>query len=86
MHGRLGEKPSDDLRDRAGLAEWLSAFGLEPPPTAADVALLRQCQAARCGPLYVDTSRGHRRRWCSSETCGNRARVTAHRRRHPPVS
>ncbi|MFJ9180207.1 MULTISPECIES: CGNR zinc finger domain-containing protein [unclassified Streptomyces] len=26
-------------------------------------------------------SRGRRRRWCSSEVCGNRERVARHRRR-----
>ncbi|MCI4143321.1 CGNR zinc finger domain-containing protein [Streptomyces sp. MMS20-AI2-20] len=31
--------------------------------------------------MYVDTSRGRRRRWCSSEVCGNRERVARHRRR-----
>ena len=27
----------------------------------------------RCGWLFLDTSRGGRRRWCSMSTCGNRA-------------
>ncbi|MFD4263659.1 CGNR zinc finger domain-containing protein [Streptomyces sp. NPDC058534] len=42
---------------------------------------LRQCEGDNCPILYVDTSRGHRRRWCSSEVCGNRERVARHRRR-----
>ncbi|MGW7055336.1 CGNR zinc finger domain-containing protein [Streptomyces sp. NPDC054887] len=44
-------------------------------------ALLRQCEAVNCRRLYLDTSRGRRRRWCSSEVCGNRERVARHRRR-----
>ncbi|WP_328317741.1 CGNR zinc finger domain-containing protein [Streptomyces sp. NBC_00388] len=44
-------------------------------------ALLRQCAGDNCRRLYLDTSRGHRRRWCSSEVCGNRERVARHRRR-----
>lgn len=42
---------------------------------------LRQCAGAGCGIVYLDTSRGRRRRWCSSEVCGNRERVARHRRR-----
>ncbi|WP_411145235.1 CGNR zinc finger domain-containing protein [Streptomyces sp. x-80] len=42
---------------------------------------LRQCAGANCTLVYLDTSRGRRRRWCSSEVCGNRERVARHRRR-----
>ncbi|EDY49285.1 conserved hypothetical protein, partial [Streptomyces clavuligerus] len=42
---------------------------------------LRQCQGESCHRVYLDTSRGRRRRWCSSEVCGNRERVARHRRR-----
>ncbi|MEU9795489.1 ABATE domain-containing protein [Streptomyces sparsogenes] len=42
---------------------------------------LRQCEGETCSLLYLDTSRGRRRRWCSSEVCGNRERVARHRRR-----
>ncbi|MFF1714334.1 CGNR zinc finger domain-containing protein [Streptomyces sp. NPDC058268] len=44
-------------------------------------ALLRQCEGDTCPIVYLDTSRGRRRRWCSSEVCGNRERVARHRRR-----
>ncbi|MFD3697234.1 CGNR zinc finger domain-containing protein [Streptomyces sp. NPDC058646] len=46
-----------------------------------DLALLRACEGDGCTRIYLDTSRGHRRRWCSSERCGNRERVARHRRR-----
>ncbi|MFD8416146.1 CGNR zinc finger domain-containing protein [Streptomyces sp. NPDC059650] len=46
-----------------------------------DRALLRSCAADGCTRVYLDTSRGHRRRWCSSEVCGNRERVARYRRR-----
>ncbi|WP_328677329.1 ABATE domain-containing protein [Streptomyces sp. NBC_00322] len=42
---------------------------------------LRQCEGDSCRRVYLDTSRGRRRRWCSSEVCGNRERVARHRRR-----
>ncbi|PCG82689.1 hypothetical protein CIB93_28505 [Streptomyces sp. WZ.A104] len=44
-------------------------------------AALRRCQGEDCRRLYLDTSRGGRRRWCSGEVCGNRERVARHRRR-----
>ncbi|MEV5975021.1 ABATE domain-containing protein [Streptomyces sp. NPDC051921] len=46
-------------------------------------ALLRRCEGPGCRRCYLDTSRGRRRRWCSSEVCGNRARVARHRAAHP---
>ncbi|MGV9646149.1 CGNR zinc finger domain-containing protein [Streptomyces sp. NPDC003514] len=42
---------------------------------------LRECEGDNCPLVYLDTSRGRRRRWCSSEVCGNRERVARHRRR-----
>jgi predicted RNA-binding Zn ribbon-like protein len=45
-----------------------------------DRAELRACDADDCRMLYV--AHGDRaRRWCSSEACGNRSRVAAHRAR-----
>ncbi|MDO0927482.1 ABATE domain-containing protein [Streptomyces sp. TG1A-8] len=44
-------------------------------------AAVRQCEGGDCPLVYLDTSRGRRRRWCSSAVCGNRARVARHRRR-----
>ncbi|MEU6402089.1 CGNR zinc finger domain-containing protein [Streptomyces sp. NPDC046985] len=42
---------------------------------------LCRCAGDNCPIVYLDTSRGRRRRWCSSEVCGNRERVARHRRR-----
>src|ERR671914_2157753 len=44
-------------------------------------ARLKRCDGSRCSLLFVDTSRSGRRRWCSMERCGNRAKVATHRRR-----
>ncbi|MFI0896662.1 CGNR zinc finger domain-containing protein [Streptomyces sp. NPDC020983] len=46
---------------------------------------LRRCEGENCSLVYLDTSRGRRRRWCSSEVCGNRERVARHRRRTGPA-
>lgn len=42
---------------------------------------IRECGASDCALLFVDTSRPGRRRWCSTEACGNRARTKAYRER-----
>ncbi|MCV7279815.1 CGNR zinc finger domain-containing protein [Mycolicibacterium flavescens] len=38
---------------------------------------VRTCN--RCGWLFLDSSRGGRRRWCSMSTCGNREKASRHR-------
>ena len=42
---------------------------------------IRVCAAENCGLLLVDTSRPGKRRWCSMELCGNRAKLRSHRSR-----
>jgi predicted RNA-binding Zn ribbon-like protein len=42
---------------------------------------IRVCAAENCGLLLVDTSKPGRRRWCSMEVCGNRAKIRTHRSR-----
>jgi len=41
------------------------------------LARVRQCAGTDCGALFVDTSRPGHRRWCSMNTCGNRAKKGA---------
>ncbi|GGP61411.1 hypothetical protein GCM10010231_35370 [Streptomyces sindenensis] len=67
--------------DCAGLLAVVArdAVDLLTDPVAR--AALRRCQGEACHRLYLDTSRGGRRRWCSGEVCGNRERVARHRRR-----
>jgi predicted RNA-binding Zn ribbon-like protein len=45
-------------------------------------APLRVCSNSGCGLLFYDTSRTHRRRWCSMARCGNRHKVATFSRRH----
>jgi predicted RNA-binding Zn ribbon-like protein len=46
--------------------------------TGPDLVRVRECDAADCRMLFLDTSRGARRRWCSMARCGNRAKARAH--------
>jgi predicted RNA-binding Zn ribbon-like protein len=49
---------------------------------SADLRMLRECADAHCTRLFVDRSRGGRRRWCGMKGCGDRAKAAAYRRRH----
>jgi predicted RNA-binding Zn ribbon-like protein len=40
---------------------------------------LRRCAAEACERWFIDTSKNGRRRWCSMERCGNRAKAARHR-------
>ncbi|MEH0444316.1 MULTISPECIES: CGNR zinc finger domain-containing protein [unclassified Streptomyces] len=73
-----------ELERPPGCAALLAAVALDAVELLTDPVArggLRQCAGDNCPIVYVDTSRGRRRRWCSSEVCGNRERVARHRRR-----
>ena len=56
---------------------------------AGDRDRLARCELPGCGALLLSHSRSERRRWCSMETCGNRAKAAAFRarsrERRPPA-
>ena len=43
----------------------------------ADFALLRKCESSSCVLYFYDTTKNHRRRWCSMKACGNQAKAAA---------
>jgi len=49
--------------------------------SAGDHRLIKKCSNADCILFFYDRTKNHRRRWCSAEGCGNRAKVAAHRER-----
>jgi predicted RNA-binding Zn ribbon-like protein len=48
---------------------------------SAERARLTRCALDDCGALLLSRARNEPRRWCSMETCGNRAKVAAFRAR-----
>ncbi len=56
-----------------GLAVWLLEVGMDRRGQCAE-------DTSGCWDVFVDTSRNHSRRYCST-TCSNRANVAAHRAR-----
>lgn len=47
----------------------------------ADFRLIRMCEGTACTLTFLDRTKAHARRWCSMASCGNRAKVAAHRAR-----
>jgi predicted RNA-binding Zn ribbon-like protein len=40
-----------------------------------NLPFVRSCSSKTCQWFFLDTSKNHRRRWCSMKLCGNRAKV-----------
>lgn len=61
---------------------WPIAYSAAMLLTSDRLDRVKQCEDDRgCGFLFVDTSKNRARRWCSMESCGNRAKVRRHRQR-----
>ncbi|KIC49553.1 ABATE domain-containing protein [Tateyamaria sp. ANG-S1] len=67
-------RTADDLLPRiaAACAELVAT---------ADFAHVRNCEGPKCTLFFRDVSKNHKRRWCSMEVCGNRAKAAAYRKR-----
>ncbi|MEY9858476.1 putative RNA-binding Zn ribbon-like protein [Catenulispora sp. GAS73] len=44
---------------------------------------VRDCAGPNCGAWFLDTSRPGTRRWCSMDRCGNQAKKSTWRSKHP---
>lgn len=61
---------------------WAVARSAAELLTSDRLQRVSQCADDRgCGYLFLDTSRNRSRRWCSMESCGNRAKARRHYRR-----
>ncbi len=78
----VGREPAPDVRQCLGVIAR-DAIDLLTGPHRL---LLRRCADDNCSGIYVDLSRGGRRKWCTAAGCGNRARVSAHRRQRHTVA
>lgn len=78
-HAELGERAAADSPRRALGTIALDAATMLGTP--AQTARIRICAADDCSARFYDRSPAGRRRWCSMQTCGNAAKVRAHRAR-----
>jgi predicted RNA-binding Zn ribbon-like protein len=53
--------------------------------TSEELGRVRECDGATCTWLFLDQSRNRSRRWCSMESCGNRAKAKRHYHRRRDV-
>ncbi len=70
-----------DSNDLDGVSHRVSSAASEFIVSAADRRPVRECTGPNCEWLFLDTSRGGRRRWCSDESCGTHSRVRRFRRK-----
>jgi predicted RNA-binding Zn ribbon-like protein len=68
------------------LRDLVTISAAAPLADPREMARLRTCPGAECGWMFVDESRNARRRWCSMETCGNRAKAARHYARRRTAS
>jgi predicted RNA-binding Zn ribbon-like protein len=66
-----------ELRAMLWPIAWSAAELLQAP----ELHRVHECAAHDCNWLFLDTSRNGSRRWCSMESCGNRAKAQRHRTR-----
>jgi predicted RNA-binding Zn ribbon-like protein len=67
------ESPRHLLVPVSESAAWLLERG--------DLSLLRRCENPNCILYFYDTTKNKRRRWCSMDACGSRAKAAAYYRR-----
>lgn len=92
LRARVGELAlvrTKDGYETLFLARWTGPEQLLVPVAESaaallsqgDLSLVRKCENPSCVLHFYDTTKNHRRRWCSMTACGNRAKVAAHYRR-----
>jgi predicted RNA-binding Zn ribbon-like protein len=77
---RRGGRYAWAWQDRTHLASPLRPIARSAAEllTGADLGRVRECDGATCTWLFLDQSRNRSRRWCSMESCGNRAKAQRH--------
>jgi predicted RNA-binding Zn ribbon-like protein len=71
-------KWADDV-DPKSMVLWTVALSAANLLTSDKASRVRVCEDDRgCGVLFIDMSKNHSRRWCSMESCGNRAKAHRH--------
>jgi predicted RNA-binding Zn ribbon-like protein len=75
----------DPLRASAQLRSLLAgeALSLFCSPRSSRIGV---CDGGNCGWLFLDDSRGKRRRWCDMKDCGNRAKARRYYRQQHPAT
>jgi predicted RNA-binding Zn ribbon-like protein len=67
--------------DLATAPLWPIARSAAELLVSPDLPRVTQCDGSNCTWLFLDLSRSRNRRWCSMQSCGNRAKARRHYRR-----
>eukprot|EP01133_Synstelium_polycarpum_P028229 gene28230-biopygen23944 len=95
INRRMAEHPVATVLENSGSGWATSAKPVTSGPQSVLAAIatdfarfvsteatnVRHCGNERCCIVFYDTSKNHTRRWCSMETCGNRAKAAGRRAR-----
>ena len=65
---------------------WPAVWSTAELLTAEELHRVHECAGPDCSWLFLDMSKNGSRRWCSMETCGNRAKARRHRERQRAVA
>ncbi len=90
-----GNEPLPEIEFRGNASQWCpapshaskqlcavlasEALSLLCSPKAARIGI---CDGGKCGWLFLDESRGKRRRWCDMSDCGSRAKARRYYENH----
>ena len=83
-HGRLVEVGERFEWQWEGMDVYLDSVLWPVTRAAVDLLVseelknLRICASDKCGWLFLDKTKNHRRRWCDMKTCGNRFKARRH--------
>lgn len=81
QHGYRWNAVPDSKIDLAGELTLLIGYSLLGTLRTLGYERFRSCASPTCNGVFVDTSRGGRRRYCMPALCGNRINVANHRQR-----
>lgn len=87
LHGGASARESALVSELRG--RWRSPHALLVPVARSianlvcgdELVHVKTCNGSGCTLMFIDRTRARRRQWCSMSTCGNRAKVRAHRNR-----
>ena len=67
-----------DCANNPNLPLWLVSLSFADLLASEQLPEVHRCGSEECGWLFLDVSKNHKRRWCSMEGCGNRAKARRH--------
>ncbi len=77
LQDKEGRDPAETARSQP-IEALIAASALSLVADQRELSRLKMCPGENCGWLFIDETKNARRKWCSMETCGNRAKAMRH--------